>query len=64
MGSKKRRPLEFRGVAAMLSLTSDEFQWIVDTKQLHEIQIHGKNRVDQRDFDRLLPFYKRVQNRK
>lgn len=63
MGPKKCRLLEFWEAAVMHSLSLDEVQWLVDTGQLREIQICGKERVDLRDVDRLVTFYKRVQER-
>ena len=47
----------------MLSLTVNEIQWFVDTGQLIEVTVRGKKRLDQRDVDRLVTFYKRVQQR-
>ncbi len=64
MAQKKRRLLMYSEAAEMLGLTLDEVQWLVDTRQLQEIQISGKKRLDQRDVDRLVTFYKRVQNRR
>lgn len=49
--------------AEMLNLTIEEVQWLVNTRQLHEINICGKKLLDQRDVDRLVTFYKRVQER-
>jgi hypothetical protein len=48
MALKKKRLLEYSEVAATLSLTLDEVHWLVGTRRLHEIQICGKKRIDQR----------------
>ena len=60
---KNRRLLMYSEAAEMLNLTLDDIQWLVSTRQLHEIVIRGKKRLDQRDVDRLLTFYQRVQGR-
>lgn len=49
--------------AEMLNLTLDNIQWLVDTRQLHEVAIRGKKRLDKREVDRLVTFYRRVQER-
>lgn len=47
----------------MLSLSVPEVEWLVNTAQLREINICGQKRLDQRDVDQLVTFYKRVQER-
>ena len=59
---KTRRLLKHYEAAEMLNLTMEDNQWLVDTGQLREIRIRGDRRPDARDVDRLLTFYKRVQD--
>ena len=58
-----RRLLMHYEAAEMLNLTPKDIQWLVDTRQIHEVVIHGKKRLDKRDVDRLVTFYRRVQQR-
>lgn len=61
--SRERRLLTYGEAAAMLSLSVLEVEWFVNTGQLREVTTRGKKRLDQRDVDRLVSFYKKVQQR-
>lgn len=62
-GSKKRRLLEYWEVAGLLNLSLEKVKWLVETGQLHEVRICGKSLLDGADVDRMVRFYRRVQER-
>lgn len=61
--SRESRLLTYGEVAEQLNLSVEEVEWLVNTGQLHEVTIRGKKRLDQRDVNSLVCFYKKVQQR-
>lgn len=62
-GSRGRRLLTHREAAEQLSLSVGDVEWLVNTGQLHVVTTSGKKRLNQRDIDHLVSFYKRNQQR-
>jgi hypothetical protein len=61
---QERRLLVRDEVAALLQLDDANLQELINTRQLTEIRICGKQRFDSRDVVRLIDSYKKTQSRR
>lgn len=65
MTTVNQRHLLQRGQAVnLLQISDDDFQWLLDTKQLVEILIRGHQLFDSRDIDRLIESYRSTAQRR
>lgn len=64
MDPTSRRLLQPEEVTALLQLPDDDLQWLIDTKQLCEIQIRGHRRFDSADVYQLIAEYKSTSQRR
>lgn len=56
--------LQREEVSALLQLTDDDLQWLIDTHQLCEIQIRGHRRFHSSDVSQLIADYKDTSKRR
>jgi hypothetical protein len=63
-GDCPRRLLHRTDVAGLLQLTSTDVDTLVNTGQLTEVRICGRNLIDSRDVDRLIETYKTTAKRR
>ncbi|CAN5691264.1 hypothetical protein BH10ACI4_BH10ACI4_34640 [soil metagenome] len=53
-----RRLLQHAELSALLQLTQEQIDWLVNTRQIQPLQICGEARFDSRDVDGLIDTYK------
>ena len=59
-----KRLLTFPELITFLNLPDDSVEWLVDTRQLSPLTIHGHVRFDSRDVTKLIETYKLTQQRR
>jgi hypothetical protein len=60
----QRRLLQRGEVTALLQLPDPDIQWLIDTRQLLELRIRGKERFDSKDVIQLIESYKITASRR
>ncbi len=62
--TRQRRLLQRHEVGALLQLPDPDIQWLIDTRQLMDLRIRGKERFDSRDIEHLIEAYKMTAKRR
>ena len=62
--SEERRLLSRAEVQAILDLSEEQVQYLINTRQITAIRIAGEERFDSRDIDRLIDGYKATASRR
>jgi hypothetical protein len=60
----ERHLLQREQVVSLLQIPDADVQWLVDTRQLTELLIHGHQRFDSRDIDLLIDAYRSTAQRR
>jgi hypothetical protein len=60
----QRRLLQHAELPALLQLTQEQIDWLVNTRQLQPLQICGQTRFDSLDVDSLIQVYKTTAKRR
>lgn len=62
--TQERRLLKRQQVGTLLQLEDDDVQWLIDTRQIVELRIRGKERFDSKDVSQLIESYKITASRR
>lgn len=62
--ANERHLLQREQVASVLQIPEADLQWLIDTRQLTELLIHGHQRFDSRDIDLLIDAYRSTAQRR
>jgi hypothetical protein len=62
--SQDRKLLQQGEVAALMQIPAEDIEWLINTRQLHEIRIRGNVRFDSKDVFELIDAYKITSSRR